>query len=408
MVRLLRLDIISKTSAMKNRIILPLLLAFATTSFAQLTPGFNKYEARDMISLCNSFNYLEEYGTDASIVPSKYKLIYSSPIHGMDNRFQVYTSGNKGVINFRGSTDKKSSWLENFYSAMIPAEGIVKIKDRDFHYKFGDNPESNVHSGYVLGLAYMHEDLLAQINKLNKKGIFNIYLTGHSQGGALANLFRCYLDHLPSSKVSEKNQFKVYTFAQPMIGNIELITEYNNRFCDSEMSHSLINPDDKVPAMPMSFNDSSYWRSNLMSLLSKEKEFDRSQMLKDGMINLFQKKLQGTASAFGRSVEKQIEKELGQIELPNPTGDINFEPVGNIIYLDPPEYPLELKDSSILNNEEFLATHPRDQHGIFEHKSVYKKTSMSQNHKPYNYYTAVLRKYFPKEYANIEPKSFGL
>ncbi|MEJ6582811.1 MAG: hypothetical protein QNL61_06825 [Crocinitomicaceae bacterium] len=73
-----------------------------------------------------------------------------------------------------------------------------------------------------------------------------------------------------------------------------------------------------------------------------------------------------------------------------------------------PEYLLELKDSTILKDKAFLKEHPRDKKEVFEDKSLYKKTSMPLQHKTYNYYTAILRTYFPKEYNRIEPKSFGL
>jgi hypothetical protein len=158
--------------------------------------------------------------------------------------------------------------------------------------------------------------------------------------------------------------------------------------------------------MPLSYNDSTFLRDNLIDLLSKEKEFDRNQMLKDGLMILFEKKLNAMAAKFGHAVNKQIEKELGNIELPNPKNEINYSQICTIIMLPPPDYPLELKDSSLLNDSVFLAAHPRDHNGIFQDKSVYKKTPMSLNHKPYNYYTSVLKAYFPKEYEKVDPKLF--
>lgn len=375
---------------------------------AALKPGFDKHEVRDMIALCNSFTYLELYGDDKAIIPSGYKKIYTSEIHGMDNKFQVYTKGNTGIINLRGSTDKKSSWLENIYSAMIPVEGNIQMNESDFHYKFGTNPKSNVHSGYTLGLAYLKDDLVSQIKSLNRKGIHDIIITGHSQGGALAVLTRAYIHHSLKGELSSKNRFKVYTFAQPMVGNIEFVREYNEEFCDAEMSFSLINPEDKVPHMPTSYNDSTFFQDNLTALISKDEQFNPKKMLADGLTKLFSKPLSRTVTKFGTAVDKQLEKELGKVTLPNPTGDINYSQVGNLSYLPPPEYPLEMKDSSLLNDKEFMERYPRDENGIFLNKSVYKKTTMSQNHKPYNYYTAVLRKYFPARYSVIEPKSFGL
>lgn len=375
-------------------------------SNGQLSSGFDTAEAREMIALCNSYPYLDQYNDDSEIIPQGYVKTYTSPVVGMDNKFQVYTKGNIGVLNFRGSTDKKSSWLENFYSAMIPVEGIIKINGEEFNYKFGIDTLSNVHSGYALGMAYLHKDILDQINKLNQKGITNIILTGHSQGGALAMMTRAYLEHSVKDKIDSKNKFKVYTFAQPMSGNVEFMNEYNAFFCDAGMSYSLINPEDAVPNMPHSYNDTTYMKDRVGSIFNKDEKFEKKGTFRDGMMNLFERGFSGTVNLFGRAVSNQIEKELGEIILPEPTGDINYSKVGNLIYLSPPEYPLEMKDSTQLQDEIFMAEHPRDANGVFENKSVYKRPSIGLRHKPYNYYTAVLRMYFPKKYAVIEPKSF--
>ena len=391
---------------MKFLLTISLIFLLPYISIGQLSSGFDPVEAHEMIALCNSYTYLKLYNDDKEIIPKGYKRIYSSPVVGMDNKFQVYTKGEIGVLNFRGSTDKKSSWLENIYSEMIPIEGTITINDEEFEYKFGNDTSSNVHSGYTLGIAYLHGDVLNQIDKLNKQGITNIILTGHSQGGALAIMTRAYLEHSAKNKISSKNKFKVYTFAQPMAGNVEFIREYNALFCEAGMSFSLINPEDAVPNMPLSYNDSTFIKERVSAIFHKDEKIENKNTFRDGFINLVEGGLSRTVHKSGKAVTKQIEKELGKIILPEPTGDINYSQVGNLIFLSPPEYPLEMKDSTALMDKNFMEEHPRDENGTFEDKSVYKRTSMSLSHKPYNYYTAVLRKFFPKKYEAIEPKSF--
>ncbi len=387
-------------------ILVALFISLIQFSQAQFKSGFNPSEAKEMIQICNSFLYLELYGSDKEILPDAYQKVYTSPVLGMDNRFQVYTKGKIGVIHFRGSTDKKQSWMENIHSAIIPAVGEIDIKEKKFKYQFANDTIAGVHAGYSLGLAYLHEELLHQIKLLNHKGIHDIYLTGHSQGGSLAILTRAYLGYLSHHKLSKKNNFKVYVFAQPMVGNIEFVREYNLLYSEKGMSYSLLNKEDIVPKMPISYNDTTFWKSHLGKILSKDEKFDKSEMLKEGMAILFQRKLQSINEKFGKSVEKQIEKELGEVSFPNPKKEFNYAQIGNVKWLPAPVYPLELKDSSILENEEFLSTHPRDENGVFIDKRVYKKTTVAQNHKTYNYYTAVLKKYFPEEYEAVEPKLF--
>ena len=249
---------------------------------------------------------------------------------------------------------------------------------------------------------------MQQVRHLNDHGVYDIIITGHSQGGALALLTNAYFSHLSKRKLDKKNRFKVYAFAHPMVGNIEFVEEYNKAFCASKMSYSIINPEDMVPKMPLSYNDSTYWKSHIMAMFSDNEEFSQNKMIQEGLTLLFQKKLQATVEKFSESVEKQIESELGEITMPDTKKEMNYATIGNVIKLPPPEYPLELKDSTILEDDVFLADNPRDKNGVFENKSVYKKTSMSQNHKPYNYYTAILKVYFPNKYKVVEPKLFGL
>lgn len=378
------------------------------SSYAQLQKGFDPQEAKEMIMLCNSFTYLDLYKDDEDIIPIGYTKIYTSPSVGMDNAFQVYTHGNKAAINFRGSTANKFSWLANMYSEMLPVKGQIQVQDITFNYKMGENSESSIHSGYTLALAFLHEKLLKQIKSLNSRGIYDILITGHSQGGALAVLTRAYLEHVDAEKLDPKNNFKVYAFAMPMVGNKSFINEYNKAFSEPQMSFGMINPEDLVPSMPLSYNDSTFIRDNIVKMMSDNMDVDKSQFMKDGMVILFQSQFKELVTKFSSSIKKQLVGEYGDISLPQAKEGVNFAQIGNITQLPPPEYPLELKDSTILENQEFLKTHPRDENGIFEDKSVYKKTTMSLHHKPYNYYTAILRTYFPKEYDRIDPKSFGL
>ena len=383
-------------------------LFFTTLSFSQLQKGFDPQEAKEMIMVCNSFTYLELYRDDEEIIPIGYTKTYTSKKAGMDNVFQVYTHGKIGVINFRGSTANKFSWLANMYSELLPVEGKIKVKDISFNYKMGKDTASSIHSGYALAMAFLHKDILAQIKTLNDKGIYDIIITGHSQGGALAVLARAYLNYVSSSELDPKNNFKVYTFAMPMVGNKAFVQEYNRDFSTPEMSYALVNPKDLVPTMPLSYNDSTYIRDNISALMSDKMDLDKSSFMKEGMILLFQSQFKEIVTKFSSSIKNQLTAEYGDIITPKAKDGINFAQIGNIIKLPEPEYPLELKDSTLLENKEFLKEHPRNKEGVFEDKSLYKSTSMNLHHKPYNYYTAILRTYFPKEYDKVDPKSFGL
>ncbi|MBC7864326.1 MAG: hypothetical protein IAF38_15210, partial [Bacteroidia bacterium] len=249
---------------------------------------FDSIVARDMIAICNSYTFSELYKSDTAIIPKAYQKKYTSEVFGMDNVFQIYTNGNTAVFNIRGSTAKKSSWLENIYSAMIPATGNMKVSGENFDYCFAKDKGACVHSGYALGIAFLRKEVIAQINKLNKEGIYDIIITGHSQGGALSNMLRAYLENLSAKEISKKNTYRVYAFAAPMVGNVKFADEYNQRYELNKSSYNIVNVSDAIPTFPLTYNDTNYFKSNINNLLFDRKSFSMKKIIKDGMVNMME------------------------------------------------------------------------------------------------------------------------
>jgi len=144
---------------MKEILIPVFTFLYSFSAFSQLEEGFRKEEARDMIALCNSFTFLKLFNSDDEILPLVYKKRYTSSVLGMDNLYQVYQKGDVAIINFRGSTAEKISWLENIYSSMIPAEGKIEISGKKFKYCFAEDKAATVHAGYALATAFLYQDL---------------------------------------------------------------------------------------------------------------------------------------------------------------------------------------------------------------------------------------------------------
>ena len=78
-----------------------MLIFLFSQAAAQFEEGFSKKEACDMIALCNSFSFIELFKSDTGIIHPEYKLIYSSHVLGMDNKYQIYQNGMTAVINIR-------------------------------------------------------------------------------------------------------------------------------------------------------------------------------------------------------------------------------------------------------------------------------------------------------------------
>jgi len=380
------------------------ILLVTISSFAQLKNGFNPEEARDMIALCNSFTFIDLYNSDALILPKGYEKIYTSGVFGMDNKYQIYKKGNIAVINLRGSTDKKISWLENMHSAMLPATGVINISGESFHYCFARDTSAAVHSGYALGMAYLYKDILYHINILNNQGIYNIIITGHSQGGSLANMLRAYIENLSNFEIAKGNKFKTYVFAAPMIGNKAFAEEYNERYCANESSFNIVISSDPVPSLPHSYNDKNYMKENLNTLLFNNNEFSSKKLMTDIFFNMFEESLNKTVKKMSSSATNQISKDLGTVQLPPYDNDINYQRLCNRMELSPVVYPKILKDSSILQNDSLKAIYNIGTDGHFPNKELYKKEPWAYQHKTYNYYVTFLKTYFPYQYATLRRK----
>ena len=106
------------------------------------------------------------------------------------------------IIAFRGTTDVRD-WLTNaeFWRTRLT---------------FGSSA-MEIHAGFLIGIESVNWELRDAVIGKNKP----IYITGHSLGGALAQL--CALRFLQSGQ-SVKG---VYTYAQPRVGNAAFRSFYN-------------------------------------------------------------------------------------------------------------------------------------------------------------------------------------
>ncbi len=372
-------------------------LLYSIISIGQLKSGFSIEEAKHTIALCNSYNFIKQFDSDQTIIPNGYNLSYTSDVMSMDNKFQVYENGKIGVINFRGSTNNVISWVENCYSAMIPANGTIFIDGNAAEYAFAKDKEAAVHAGYGLTIVILSDVLKAQIKALNSKGIYDIIITGHSQGGALATMTRAYLDNMPKGELSSKNKFKTYSYAQPMSGNKEFAIEYNERFSDKGTSYAIINPQDPVPHMPFNYEEETLiTKDKVEDWLFGDNEFNPMDLGKDTFIRLFEKSFKSYVKNSNTLLNKILGLKFGKIEMPEFVSDINYFPTGNRKDIAPFEYPkIELDVSDL--TEEALKDLPQDADGNW-----YKQEPKFFQHKPYNYYVGILKKWDEDAFENLE------
>lgn len=379
------------------KIIISLLLGMLTLlSFGQLKTGFDIEEAKYTIAMCNSFNFLEQYGSNEDIIPEEFNLLFTSDILSMDNKFEVYENGTVGVINYRGSTANVFSWVENCYSAMIPAKGKLKVNDAFHSYAFSEDKKAAVHAGYALTIVILSDKIKQQVLALNNKGIYDIIITGHSQGGALATMTRAYLENLPIGGLSVKNKYKTYAYAQPMCGNLEFSEEYNKKFSKNGTSYFITNPKDPVPYLPFNYEEGKLvTKKKVAGWLLGESEFSLRQFGKNAFIRSFEKLLTKYVKGSNSLINKLVSLKLGKVEMPEYVADINYYPTGAKKEITAFKYPRVEVDVTGLNENE-LSDLVQEENGKW-----YRKETKFFQHKPYNYYVYVLKEWDRTAYKKL-------
>ncbi|XZF15076.1 lipase family protein [Chitinophagaceae bacterium MMS25-I14] len=216
-----------------------------------LQPGFDKEEYLELLRVSarhgdsNYFSKIE--------APEHFRYVYTSPVMGLDNRWQLWTNQNVAVLSIRGTTTNQVSWLANFYAGMVPAKGSLVLSARDtFRYDLADNPKAGVHVGWLAGMAFLSRDMLPRIDSCYRSGIHDIIIMGHSQGGAIAFLLTAYLYNLQKRGLLPADiRFKTYCSAGPKPGNVYFAYDYEY-LTRGGWAFNVVNSADWVPETPVS------------------------------------------------------------------------------------------------------------------------------------------------------------
>ncbi|MCK8491262.1 lipase family protein [Spirosoma sp. RP8] len=280
----------------------------STTLLGQkLKPGFEKAEYIELMSVFA--RQVDTLPPDSPIPkPQRFKFVYRSPVVGLDNRCDLWTSADSvAVISIRGTTLDPVGWLENFYAAMVPAKGqLVLSNDYKFDYQLAEHPQAAVHIGWLIGTAFLAQNILPRLDSCIRAGVTNFYIMGHSQGGAIGYLMTSHLKQLQKQgKIPATIRFKTYCSAAPKPGNLFYAYEYE-ALTAGGWAFNVVNSADWVPETPITiqtiddFNQTNPF-SNIPALLKKQK-FPRNLALK----YVFNK-----LSKPARKAQKNYQKYLG-------------------------------------------------------------------------------------------------
>jgi hypothetical protein len=326
--------------------ILFIVFSFVCKAQSALQPGFDGKEYREMLSISARQIDSPRYGYSIP-APNDYNRTFRSSELGLKNRWELWIRNDQkvAVISIRGTIRDQLSWLENFYSAMISANGVLKISDSvRFSYHLAADSAATIHVGWLIGLAFLAPSIIEQTKDCYQKGIKEFIIVGHSQGGALAYLICSYLHYQQEAgNLPADIKWKTYCSAAPKPGN--LFYAYDFDFITRNgWAFNVVNTEDWVPETPFSIQTLTDFSKvnpfiNVDNALKKQPFFVRLYLKKK-----FKKLDKATRKAqkrfeqyLGKLAEKQVKKALPQFQPPNYSNSNNYQRAAVPIILKPNE-----------------------------------------------------------------------
>ena len=310
---------------------------------SQLKPGFDAEEYKQLlkVSIRHMDSVKHPYQGPLAAYPN-YHLEYESPVVGIYNMWQLWVSPQKtGLIVIRGTVPKMESWMENFYSGMIPAQGRFRIDSNSyFDYKVANDSNAYVHAGWMIGLAALAPDIVSKINAYYAKGVKDFIIFGHSQGGAIAFLLRSYLEYMQPA-LPRDITLKTYSSAAPKPGNLYYAYDYA-LITRGGWGLRVVNSADWVPEMPFAIQtltdvngDSPFAQGKD---LFKKLPFFKRQYLSHiyGKLDKSSRKAQENYTKYlGEKAYEFVQKSVPAYEEPEFVKSFNYTPCGTLVLLRP-------------------------------------------------------------------------
>jgi hypothetical protein len=337
----------------RNILIVFILILFpALLSAQRLKPGFDRAECLELLKL--SARHADSSYYNKIPPPEKFRLIYRSPEMGLKSQWDLWISNDSiAVVDVRGTTKAAESWLANFYAAMVPAKGELRLNDSmTFSYRLASDPKAAVHVGWLICVAYLSADILPRIDSCYRSGIRDIIITGHSQGGGVSFLLTAHLYDLhKQGRIPAGIRFKTYCTAGPKPGNLFFAYEYEAM--TAGWAFNVVNTADWVPEVPFSIqtiNDFSTTNPfvNAKEMISKQK-FPKNIALRHVYNRLSKPALKAQENYqdyLGEMASRYVKKDLPGFEPPAYFESNNYVRTGaTVVLLADEEYYKKFPDS---------------------------------------------------------------
>ncbi|MBX6380700.1 MAG: lipase family protein [Thermoflavifilum aggregans] len=289
------------------------------------------------------------------------RLIYRSPDVGLSNSWDLWIQGDSlAIVSVRGTVNRPDSWLENFWAAMVPAQGEWQINDSTrFVYRLADDPRAAVHAGWLLGVASMAPDIVRHLHQVYQQGIRQVIITGHSQGGVISYLLAAYLHYLPDPVVADSLQYQVYASAAPRPGNLYFAYDFDEAF--RGRAFHIVNPEDWVPQTPLTvqtlhdmaavnpFADVSslFQGSNWLVRWYLRSQFNKLKRRTDKANRMM-------THLFGSKMQKAVKHYLPQLRFPVYAHSVEYTSAGMPVVLKPDSVYFQ---KAVFNGKNYFVHH---------------------------------------------------
>jgi len=308
-----------------------------------LKPGFDADEYLHVLLRCS--NHADSMYRGNLPVEQTFDRVYRSAVVGLHNRWALWLSKDRTVmtVNLRGTTKDPDSWLENFYSAMIPATGSLKLNDSTtFQYKFANDAKAMVHVGWTIGACSMLPDIIRKVKEQYANGVKQLIVEGHSQGGSLAYLVSAHLRYeIAAGRLPKDLVIKVYCSAAPKPGNLYFAYDFDfaNR---NGWAFTVVNAADWVPETPVTIQTTKEFNPTNPLVGAKAGIRKQKFIIRLFVMHAYNKLVRSArrnqkvyGRYLGKVMGKQIKKYLPQYEVPEYSKCGNFMRAGTFVVLQP-------------------------------------------------------------------------
>ena len=308
-----------------------------------LEKGFSKKEYIALLGLCARQS--DTPWTNVRIPkPEGYELAFRSPVCGLANRWDLWLGRDSVlVISIRGTVPTTESWLGNFYSGMVKANGSIQLSNnKTFRYRLSTDDRALVHVGWLMALGFLWDDMEREIKDYYNKGYRNLVVLGHSQGGAIANLLTsCLKMQQKEGGMPTDLRIKTYCSAAPKPGNLYYAYSYE-ALTFGAWAFNVVNAADWVPETPFSvqtisdlnatnpFADAgeTIKKQKFATRLAMGRAYRRMKNPSDKAVRRFRKYL-------GEFAGKLVRKRLPEYVAPDYAISVNYARAGTHIALMP-------------------------------------------------------------------------